>query len=212
MIVIEQRTHLADLTGHLLEQGGWTHVSLPAIAERKTTIIFPRSRKALVREEGDVLWPAREGRAELEAAKVRLGPFAFAAQYLQAPVSREGNLIKLDWLNATYRAMPARFDSIVLSLDTAYKTGASNDYSAAVVIGMLRKPRDGSPPGHYLLDAWRGKVEFADLKRKVVELHTDLAFARRAGRGCRVGPVADPGAALGDHVADKADQTRSRQV
>jgi predicted phage terminase large subunit-like protein len=170
MIVIEQRTHLADLTGHLLEQGGWTHVSLQAIAERKTTIIFPRSHKTLVREENDELWPAREGHAELGAAKVRLGQFAYDAQYMQAPVSREGNLIKLDWMNATYRVIPARFDSIVLSLDTAYKTAASNDYSAAVVIGVLRKPRDGSPPGYYLLDAWRGKVEFAALKRKVVEL------------------------------------------
>ena len=73
-------------------------------------------------------------------------------------------------MNATYRSIPARSDSIVLSLDTAYKTGASNDYSAAVVIGVLRKPRDGSPPGYYLLEAWRGKVEFAALKRKVVEL------------------------------------------
>ena len=171
MIVIEQRTHLADLTGHLVEQGDWTHVSLPAIAEHKTTIIFPRSRRTLVREESDVLWPEREGRAELEAARVRLGQFAYDAQYMQAPVSREGNLIKLDWMNATYRSKPARFDSIVLSLDTAYKTGASNDYSAAVVIGTLRARRDGSPPGHYLVDAWRGKLEFAALKRKVVELH-----------------------------------------
>lgn len=170
MIVIEQRTHLADLTGHLLEQEGWTHVSLPAIAERKTTIVFPRSRKTHVRKENDVLSPAREGRAELEAARFRLGHFAYDAQYMQAPVSREGNLIKLDWMNATYRSIPARFDSIVLSLDTAYKTGASNDYSAAVVIGVLRKPRDGSPPGYYLLEAWRGKVEFAALKRKIVEL------------------------------------------
>lgn len=173
IIVIEQRTHLADLTGHLREQGGWTHISLPVIAERKTTIIFPRSRKSIVREEGDVLWPAREGRAELEAAKVRLGQYAFQAQYMQAPVSREGNLIKHEWLSETYRAgqLPQRFDSIALSLDTAFKTSSSNDYSAVVIIGTLRKPRDGYAPGHYLLEAWRGRVEFAELKRKVVALH-----------------------------------------
>jgi phage terminase large subunit-like protein len=74
-------------------------------------------------------------------------------------------------MNATYRSKPARFDSIVLSLDTAYKTGASNDYSAAVIIGRLRAPRDATPPGQYLVDAWRGKLEFAAFKRKVVELH-----------------------------------------
>ena len=57
-----------------------------------------------------------------------------------------------------------------MSLDTAFKTGASNDYSAAVVIGTLHGPRDGLPPGHYLLEAWRGKVEFVALKRKIIEL------------------------------------------
>jgi predicted phage terminase large subunit-like protein len=115
--------------------------------------------------------PAPEGPAELEAAKVRLGSYGFAAQYQQSPTAREGNLIKIDWLSATYRALPDRFDSIVLSLDTAYKTGASNDYSAAVVIGTLRAPCDGFPPGHYLLEAWRGKVEFGELKRKLIGLH-----------------------------------------
>ena len=169
-IIIEQRTHANDLTGHLLTEGGWHRISLPAIAESKTIIVFPRSHKPRVRDEGDILWPEREGPAELEAAKVRLGSYGFAAQYQQSPTAREGNLVKLDWLSATYRALPERFDSIVLSLDTAFKTGASNDYSAALVIGTLHRPRDGSPPGHYLLEAWRGKVEFVALKRKVTEL------------------------------------------
>jgi predicted phage terminase large subunit-like protein len=172
IIVIEQRTNAADLTAHLLDQGGWTHVSLPAAAERRTVITFPRSRRAVVREGGDPLWPAREGRTELEAAKLRLGSFAFASQYMQAPVSREGNLFKTEWLTATYRAgaLPPKFDSIVLSLDTAFKTGISNDYSAMVVIGTLHRPHDGFAPGHYLLDAWRGRVEFGELKRRAVEL------------------------------------------
>jgi predicted phage terminase large subunit-like protein len=75
-------------------------------------------------------------------------------------------------LTPTYRSIPQQFDSVVITIDTAFKTGASNDYSAALVIGTLRTPRDGSPPGHYLLDAWRGKVEFVELKRKVMELNT----------------------------------------
>jgi predicted phage terminase large subunit-like protein len=173
IVVIEQRTHAADLTGHLVAQGGWTHVSLPAIAQQRTMITFPSSGRKVARDEGDLLWPAREGRAELEATKLRLGSFAFMAQYNQAPVSREGNLIKAEWLTPTYRAgaLPSNFDSVVLSLDGAFKTDSSNDYSAIVFIGTLRAARGGYAPGHYLLDAWRGKVEFADLKRRVVELY-----------------------------------------
>jgi predicted phage terminase large subunit-like protein len=189
IVVIEQRTHEADLTGHLLAQGGWTHVSLPAIAEERTVIKLPRSNREVIREEGHVLWRAREGCAELEATKLRLGTFAFMSQYQQAPVSREGNLIKAEWLTATYRAgaLPPKFDSVVLSVDSAFKTGSSNDYSAIVVIGTLRGARGGYPPGHYLLDAWRGKVEFADLKRRVVELyemwHSDAVLVEDAASG-----------------------------
>jgi predicted phage terminase large subunit-like protein len=172
MIVIEQRTHEADLTGHLLKQGDWKHVSLAAIATRKTILVFPRSRKEVVREEGAILWPAREGRAELDAVKIRLGSFGYETQYQQSPVSREGNLIKDEWLSETYQqgATPPRFDSTVLSLDTAFKTGNLNDYSAAVSLGVLRRARDGYPPGYYLLDAWRGRVTFAELKRRVIQL------------------------------------------
>ncbi len=81
-------------------------------------------------------------------------------------------MIKVDWLTEFYRpgGLPPNFDSILISLDTAFKTDRSNDYSAMVVIGTLSGPRDGFLPGHYLLDAWRARVEFPDLKRKVVEM------------------------------------------
>ena len=49
MVVIQQRTHQADLTGHLLEQGGWTQLCLPAEFERRTAIAMPRSGREVVR-------------------------------------------------------------------------------------------------------------------------------------------------------------------
>ena len=171
LIIIEQRTHIQDLSGHVLAEPGWHHIALPAIAEKRTTIAFPRSGREVVREAGDILWPKREGQAELEAARQRLGTFAFQSQYQQAPVAREGNLIKTEWLTNTYRSIPGRFNSLVISIDTAFKTGSANDYSAILVVGSLQAPRDGYAPGRYLLDAWRGKVEFADLKRRVVEMY-----------------------------------------
>jgi len=171
IVAIEQRTHSQDLTGHLLAEMGWHHIALPAIAEKKTSIVFPRSLREVLREEGDLLWPTHEGKPELEAARQRLGSFAFQSQYQQAPVAREGNLIKAEWLTPTYRSIPPHFSSLVLSVDTAFKTGTANDYSAIVVIGSLQSPRDGHLPGRYVLDAWRGKVEFADLKRRVVEMY-----------------------------------------
>ena len=120
---------------------------------------------------------------------MRLGAFGFAAQYQQTPTARGGNLIKLEWLSATYRALPARFDSLVLSLDTAYKTGASNDYSAAVVIGTLRAPRDGSPrvtiwstPGAANLSSPSSNAKSSSSMRRGVRTRSSSRMPRRAIR------------------------------
>ena len=171
IVVIQQRTHMADLTGHLLEQGGWERLCLPAEFERKTIIVLPLSRGEIVKEEGDLLWPEREGRVTLAATKDRLGAFGYACQYLQNPVARGGNLFKIDWFG-TFREAP-KFDCVVQSWDCAFKTNAANDYSACVTLGVIKQRRDDSSaaPGFYLLHAWRGKVEFFELKRRAVELY-----------------------------------------
>jgi len=171
IVVIQQRTHQADLTGHLLEQGGWTNLCLPAEFERRTIISLPRTGRSIVKQEGELLWPAREGRAELTAAKNRLGSFGYASQYLQKPIARGGNLFKEKWFG-TFQEIP-KFDLLVQSWDCAFKTGQTNDYSACVTIGRVDWSGGGSAsaPGFYLMHAWRGRVEFAELKRHALALY-----------------------------------------
>src|SRR5262249_54383430 len=71
-VVVMQRLHERDLAAFCLDLG-YTHVCLPAEAETQTVHVFPRSKKTQVREPGDLLWPAREGAAELELQKRMLG-------------------------------------------------------------------------------------------------------------------------------------------
>jgi predicted phage terminase large subunit-like protein len=171
IVVIQQRTHQADLTGHLLEQGGWTLLCLPAEFERRTVISLPRTGRSIVKQEGDLLWPEREGRAELIAARNRLGSFGYASQYLQNPIARGGNLFLEKWFG-TYREIP-KFDALVQSWDCAFKTGQTNDYSACVTIGRVdwTEGSSGTPPGYYLVHAWHGRIEFAELKRHALALY-----------------------------------------
>jgi predicted phage terminase large subunit-like protein len=168
-LVIMQRLNQRDLTAHVIEQGGWTVVSLPAIAERRTVVVFPKSGREIVRNEGDLLNPNREGQAELDAVRQRLGSFGFQAQYQQNPTPREGSLFKTAWIRR-YALLPARADWIVMALDTAYRTGATNDYSAAVVVAYVASRRDGIQPGYYVVDVMRRKLEFPDLKHEVIKL------------------------------------------
>jgi hypothetical protein len=59
IINVAQRLHPDDLTGHLIEQGGWKTLSLPAIAVGKVAV--PLIGGAFYRrQEGDVLHPEHE--------------------------------------------------------------------------------------------------------------------------------------------------------
>ena len=47
IIVIMQRLHQEDLSGHLLEQGGWDHLNLPAIAPADMEIPISASKNSV---------------------------------------------------------------------------------------------------------------------------------------------------------------------
>jgi hypothetical protein len=138
IVVIQQRTHQADLTGHLLDKEGWTHLCLPAEFERNTVISLPRSGRSIVKQQGDLLWHACEGRAELDAAKHGLGSFGYASQYLQNPIARGGNLFKEKWFGRFWET--PKLDRLVQSWDCAFKTGQTNDFSVVSPLVRLIGP------------------------------------------------------------------------
>src|SRR5262249_9689728 len=128
IIVVMQRLHLDDPVGHLLEQEGWTHLNLPAIAESDFRIPLGPGRYHL-RRVGDLLHPEREPREVLDEFKRSMGSLDFAAQYQQEPVAEGGNLIKWDWFQF-YDEPPGRTpeDRIVVSWDTAMSSKELSSY------------------------------------------------------------------------------------
>jgi hypothetical protein len=95
IVVVMQRLHPEDLSGHLLHKGGWEVLSLPAIAPRLVAIRCGSFTKE--RARGEVLHEAREDTKMLEQMKRELGSANFNAQYQQAPVSEEEGVVKLGW-------------------------------------------------------------------------------------------------------------------
>lgn len=89
-VVIMQRLHEHDLTGHLRELEGWTHLCLPAEYEAKHPFIWPDDPRT---EEGELLWPERVGPAELKQLKEGMKHRA-AGQLQQLPAPAEGILFK----------------------------------------------------------------------------------------------------------------------
>lgn len=155
MVVIMQRLHTEDLTGHLLKKGGWEHISIPCEAEKKTIIDFGSVH--VVREEGELLQPERMGPEEVAAKKLALGSYGWAGQYQQRPAPLEGGLIKLHWFKR-YSVPPARFRSIKQSWDTAGKGTVLSDWACCTTWGETEN-------GFYLLDVLRAQLDYPTLKR-----------------------------------------------
>ena len=164
MVLIMQRLHTDDLTGYLrAKSSSWEYVSIPAIA--KKTMFFPsplkRSRGYLFPEKFP-LHPGKENAAGLKNTEAEIGSFTFSAQYLQNPLPTENGLIKKDWLKF-YTTAPEQFLSITQSWDTAIKGGAKNDYSVCTTWGETAN-------AYFLLDVFRDRLEFPELKRKIIQL------------------------------------------
>lgn len=148
-VVVQQRLHTADLTGHILETSNddWVHLCLPARYEADrhcvTSIGWEDPRKYTGEE---ILSPARFDDKALRALEESLGPFGTAGQLQQRPSPAGGGIIKNEWWqlwgdyenpdNPRYQTYPA-FDYIVASLDTAFTEKEENDPSALAIWGVF---------------------------------------------------------------------------
>jgi len=158
IVVVMQRLHQDDLSGHLLERGGFELLCLPAIAERAETIQLGKGRVHR-REIGDVLDPVREPLSALQQQRSAMTPLVFSAQFQQRPIPLEGNLIKRDWIRYFKGDVPPKDgDYFVISWDTAMKATELVDYS----VGTIWHVQDRGRKIH-LVDLVRGRFEYPEL-------------------------------------------------
>lgn len=154
-VVVMQRCHQQDLSGHLLAQGGWDLLCLPAEYEgptRATSIGFVDPRE----KQGDLLWPERFGPSQIEELKISLGSYGTAGQLQQRPSPAGGGIFKRHWFrywqprganlppvlvrmpDGTIRSIeaieaPHRVDEQIQSWDCSFKDLQTSDY----VVGQV---------------------------------------------------------------------------
>ena len=150
IVVVMTRWHQEDLVGRLLDQAREN-----PDADQWEILHF----KALT--DGEALWPERYPIEELKKIQSSIGSRAFESLYQGNPTIAEGQIIKREWWKY-YRELP-QFMRIIHSWDTAFKDKTQNDYSVCTVWGETQS-------GYYLLDVWRAKVEFPELKRAAMAL------------------------------------------
>ena len=90
--------------------------------------------------------------------------YNFTAQYQQDPQPPSGIIVKRKWLKFYGpNDKPEEFDQIIQSWDTANKDTELSNFSVCTTWGLNNRRM-------FLLDVYRRKVEFPDLKRAVREL------------------------------------------
>jgi predicted phage terminase large subunit-like protein len=183
IVVVMQRLHEDDLAGHLIRQGGWQHLDLPAIAIEDSTVAVGPG-KVITRHRGEILHAARESQEVLDRIKAEIGSLMFTAQYQQRPVPIEGNLVKRDWFRF-YDQLPQPVPGqlVVQSWDVAMMTGEANDYSVCTTWRVVKSD-------YYLIDVFRGRLQYPELRRKIASL------AVRYGVGAILIEKAGPGLTL----------------
>lgn len=185
IIVVMQRLHQDDLTGHLLELGEqFKVIKLPVIATVDESWVVKNrisgKTRVITRAKGELLHPDRENMDVVMGIKNSMGENAFAAQYQQEPCPPEGGIIKEAWLKYYTVAQgeaidPIKYCRIFLSWDTANKTGPQNAYSACCVVLVTR---ESNRYKYYLLDVVRGKWEMPDLIKQVQMLYNKWKYEK----------------------------------
>lgn len=165
LVVVMQRVHESDLTGHLLEKGGYEHLCLPNEFEpKRQCVIGATGFKDPRTEDGELLWPDRVDAEVTSGYKRALGSMAYAGQYQQRPAPEEGGMLQRSWWRyfTDWQMLP-KFDEVIQSWDMAFKDTKTADYVVGQVWG-----RAGADC--YLLAQIRARLSFTETCKRVESL------------------------------------------
>ena len=155
IVVVMTRWAKRDLTGKILQS------MIDKDGEHWEVINFPA-----ILPSGNPLWPEFWSLAELEALQLELPTPKWNAQYQQSPTSEEGAIVKREWWKEWKEDNPPRCEFIIQSWDTAFTKSERSDYSACTTWGVFYLNENENDPNVILLDAFKKRMEFPELKEK----------------------------------------------
>jgi len=187
IIVVHQRLHELDVAGSIIEdsQGmGYEHLCIPMRYEsdgpwaKSTSIGWEDPRTV----DGELAWPERFPAKVVDDLERDLGPFGFAAQYMQNPAPRGGGIIKRNWFRLwehPQNKFPA-FENVVAAVDPAYTEKDENDPSAMAIFATFRHP-ETNEFGIMLVHCWSKRLPIHGDTSPRFQGESHKAYERRCG-------------------------------
>lgn len=171
-ILIMQRLHSVDLTGHIMRSadyadGNWVHVVIPM--EYEVVREYPPKRLPWTdprTADGQLLWPEAFSAQKVKTLKARLGEYRAAGQLQQRPSPAGGGILQVKKFRLWGAKTPLPdFIHVLQSYDTAFTDQTANDPTAGTVYGVFET--EGTTCV-LILDAWTDWMKFPALKAKVM--------------------------------------------
>ena len=162
IVIVMTRWSLRDLTGQVIKssasRGGdeWEVIEFPAILP-----------------SGNPLWPEFWSLDELEKLHTELPNGKWMAQYQQQPTSDSSAIVKREWWKKWPSDRPPECDYILQTWDTAFEKNTRADYSACTTWGIFYNDEDNGLPNIILLNAFKARMEWIELKRTAFEHYKD---------------------------------------
>ena len=178
IVIINTRYHWEDICGWLLAmqeefdtptKERWKVISIPAWLDEK-------SAKLLNLEEGHSYFPEWKSDEELRLVEREIkgsnGTKYWESLYMQNPTPEKGSAIKTEWFQWWEYDEPPGCDFILQSLDTAFSTKQSADFSVIQTWGIFNLFDEDADTGDefivpnlILLGSVKERLEYPDLRR-----------------------------------------------
>ena len=165
IIIVMTRWSKRDLTGQVVKS------AMQREGEEWEIIEFPA-----ILPSGNALWSEFWSLEELTLLRNELPHSKWMAQYQQDPTSEVSAIVKREWWRCWEQENPPSCDFILMSWDTAFEKNNRADYSACTTWGVFyREGEDGYlAPNLILLDAYKERLEFPDLKRRAMDKYREF--------------------------------------
>jgi len=155
IVVVEQRTHPQDFTAKLIEEGGFTRITIPSDNYTKEPMFFsfPSGRVVEI-APGASTFPERKPLDLIEAQRRRMGSRTHDAQERQNPQAAGGIIFKREnwrFYDNLEELIARGFDEMLQSWDLSFKGTSDSDFVVGQVWG--RRAAD-----HFFLDQFRDQV------------------------------------------------------
>ena len=206
IIIVMTRWSKRDLTGQILQN------SIKREGDEWEVIEFP----ALL-PSGNPLWEEFWSKKELEAIKAEIPVGKWEAQYQQNPTSEEGAIIKREMWKIWEKDVPPPCDYLIQSWDTAFEKNSRADYSACTTWGVFYHADDtGTEVANIiLLDAFKQRMEFPELKKKAYELYKEwnpdsLIIEKKAAGAPLIYELRQIGIPLSEYTPNKGSDKIAR--